>query len=87
MNRKLTYSISCAQLERLAQLISVLDDGAVHLHARIAAASEAHGIVIDVLGPDENLVYPHEDTAPVAPVEIPAFLRKDAPRRAAEVLS
>lgn len=77
MNRKLTYSISLAQLERMAQLICILDDGDVETEQRIVAACEAHDIVIDVLGPDESLVYPNEDAVPAALLDIPAFLRKE----------
>lgn len=58
-----TYSITRAQLDRMAQLISVLDDGEVDPHVRIAAASLAHGIVADVLGHDEKPIYPEEEAA------------------------
>lgn len=66
-NRDRNYYISLAQLEHMAQLISALDYGKVRDDQRIQAASEAHGIVADVLGPDERLVYPTEDSACATP--------------------
>lgn len=57
------YTITRAQLEGLAQLITTLDDGEAPAEIRIEAAAQAHNIVAEVLGCDANFIYPQEDAA------------------------